>query len=211
MLNQTKLRQVLFLALVGITFLLIIAAGWLYFRVQSGYGKSAGVLALTITTIIVLALICKGIQYAAAIEKAVRGQNSDPNHQLVGLPKPFKISGQALYQPSDSKDDFESPALQLINENKAETLEASFQVHKRRGKHSRFPISKITKAVLIWERRDPQFSSFTLTEFLEQEFGCGSDGILLMAPTTFYDWRRRILRDLELQKEKKSKDLEVEL
>jgi hypothetical protein len=88
MFNQTKTRKALFLILVGITFLLIIAAGWLYFRVQSGYGKSAGVLALTITTVTVLGLTCKGIQYAAAIEKAVRGQVSEPNNSLQNVSKP---------------------------------------------------------------------------------------------------------------------------
>lgn len=65
--------------------------------------------------------------------------------------------------------------------------------------------------MLTWEQRDPQFSCLTLTEFLGQEFGSGPDGVLLMAPATFYDWRRRILRDLELQKKRKLKDLEVDI
>jgi hypothetical protein len=116
-----------------------------------------------------------------------------------------------LYQPSEGKNNFESPALPLINESKDRTFEASFPVNKHRGKHSRFPISKIKKAVLTWEQRDPQFSCLTLTEFLGQEFGSGPDGVLLMAPATFYDWRRRILRDLEFQKKRKLKDLEVDI
>ena len=70
---------------------------------------------------------------------------------------------------------------------------------KRRGKQPRFPEEKIRKAVLKWERRDPSFSTRTLEEFLEQEFGSGPDGILLMAPSTFYDWRRHVLKEIEAQ------------
>jgi hypothetical protein len=45
-----------------------------------------------------------------------------------------------------------------------------------RGKQPRFPKDKIRKAVLKWERRDGSFSAMTLDEFLDQEFGAGSDG-----------------------------------
>jgi hypothetical protein len=68
---------------------------------------------------------------------------------------------------------------------------------RRRGKQPRFPEEKIRRAVLRWENRDPFFSVATLEEFLAQEFGSGPDGILLMAPTTFYDWRRRILEEIK--------------
>jgi len=73
---------------------------------------------------------------------------------------------------------------------------------KHRGKQPRFPEEKIRKAVLKWESRDPSFSSRTLEEFLAQEFGSSPDGILLMATTTFYDWRRRILKELEAHEHK---------
>ena len=68
---------------------------------------------------------------------------------------------------------------------------------KRRGKQPRFPEEKIRKAVIKWESRDPTFSVATLEEFLAQEFGSGPDGILLMSPSTFYDWRRRILKEID--------------
>jgi hypothetical protein len=73
---------------------------------------------------------------------------------------------------------------------------------KRRGKQPRFSEEKISKAVLRWENRDPYFSVRTLEEFLAQEFGSSPDGILLMATTTFYDWRRRILKELESHEDK---------
>jgi transposase len=68
---------------------------------------------------------------------------------------------------------------------------------KRRGKQPRFPLADIRAAVLEWEQRDPTFSVETLEDFLGRKFGYGSDGILLMSVSTFYDWRRRIRKELD--------------
>jgi len=177
------------LALLPIMLLLSLAIVWLYLTVQSGYGTDAAVLTLTVVTIIILALICKGIQYAVAIEKAVQRHN---------------ITQQ---------DGFKAEILDagISDKNQSRIYISDSQPYKRRGKHSRFPISKITQAVLKWENRDPQFTSMNLTEFLAQEFGSSPDGILLMAPTTFYDWRRRILNDLELRNKNQSTNPGVEM
>ncbi len=214
MFDKSKRRRVLYLALLGMALLLSIAIGWLYLTVQSSYGTSAAFLTLTVVTIIMMGLVCTGIQYAAAIEKAVQGQirtliNPSQTNATV---KPFtvEILGQVLYQHPDSKFNLETPAIEINHSDQVEIYEFDSQPHKRRGKQSRFPISKITKAVLKWEQRDPQFTSINLTEFLEQEFGSGSDGILLMAPTTFYDWRRRVLSDLKSQNKNRSINLGVE-
>jgi hypothetical protein len=208
MLNKSKKRRVLYLTLLGITLLLSLAIGWLYVTVQSGYGDSAASLALMVATVIIMGLVCKGIQYAAAIEKAVQYQAAELiNHRQTKnavKPNTIEIFGQMLHRHPVNEFNLETPDIEMNHKNQGGIYELDLQPHKRRGKHSRFPISKITKTVLKWEQRDPQFTSLTLTEFLEQEFGAGPDGILLMAPTTFYDWRRRVLRDLELKNKEQS-------
>ena len=205
MLNRSKKRRALGLTLLPILLLLSIAIGWLYHTVQSGYGASAAVLALTVVTVIILWLVCKGIQYAAAIEKAVQSQTTtqiNPS-QTRDIVKPIV---QALYQHAEGEFNLETPTIEMNDKNPGGIYELGSVPHKRRGKQSRFPISKITKAVLKWEQRDAQFTSVNLAEFLEQEFGSGSDGILLMAPTTFYDWRRRVLSDMKSQNKNRSND-----
>ena len=186
MLNKLTKRQALGLALLPITLLLSLAIVWLYSTVRSSYGTAAAVLTLTVVTIIILTLICKGIQYAVAIEKAVQRRNT------------------IHIDPSETKDVMEPCASEISEHPQGRMYKPDSQAYKRRGKHPRFPIRKIAQAVLKWERRDPQFISMNLTEFLEQEFGCGPDGILLMAPTTFYDWRRRILNDPRLGNKNRS-------
>ncbi len=201
--NKLTRRQMLGLALLPSMLLLSLAIGWLYLTVQSGYGSDAAVLTLTAVTIIILALICKGIQYAMAIEKAVQRHNTtqiDPS-ETRNVIESFTsgIPGQVLSQHPQDRFKAEILAAGSSDKNHSRIYTPDSQSYKRRGKQSRFPISKITKAVLKWEQRDSRFTPINLTEFLEQEFGCGPDGILLMAPTTFYDWRRRVLSDLKYQ------------
>ncbi len=72
---------------------------------------------------------------------------------------------------------------------------------RRRRKRSRFPYEKIQRAVLTWEGRDIFFPANTLEEFLEEEFGCGPDGVSLMPTSSFYDYRRQVLKERETQKQ----------
>ncbi len=104
MLNQSKIRQMLFLVLLGITILLGVAIVQLYVIVQSGYGDNAAFLALTVITVIILGLMCKGIQYAAALEKAVKS-TSLSNHQsaIIAKPDTMRIFGQVLSQSSQGR------------------------------------------------------------------------------------------------------------
>jgi hypothetical protein len=208
MLNTSKRRRMLGLTLLPITLLLSIAIGSLYLIVQSGYGTTAAFLALTVATVIILGLICKGIQYAAAIEKTIQSQlaTTNPPSETKAAIGPFEVEtwSHVIHAQRQDEFSFDRPDIEIKDTNPSETCASNSLRSKRRGKQSRFPLNKIKQAVLKWEQRDPQFTSINLTEFLEQEFGCGPDGILLMAPTTFYDWRRRILNDLSAKSEARS-------
>ncbi|HLO27611.1 MAG TPA: hypothetical protein VK249_00660 [Anaerolineales bacterium] len=48
-----------------------------------------------------------------------------------------------------------------------------------------------------WEKRDAFSGARTLEEFLEDEFGSSQDGILQVAPSTFYDWRRHVMKEIQ--------------
>lgn len=67
---------------------------------------------------------------------------------------------------------------------------------KRRGRKSNYSYQKRRKAVLAWERRGPNFS-YTLVEFLDERFGSTSTGMPNVPATTFYDWRKEILAEVQ--------------
>ena len=165
-------------------------------------GKEAALLSLTITVMIVAIL---GIQGALHTHRIIQGlgrkiNNSKDQEEAAKIKIPFVLKILKI-----EKAHSQSPVSES-RKSSEETDPAPPQFisfpRKHRGKQPRFPDDQIRKAVLRWESRDRSFSARTLEEFLAQEFGSSPDGILLMATSTFYDWRRRVRKELEEQKRK---------
>jgi hypothetical protein len=186
-----------YLALMTLIIILAFPIYLIYRFFINSFGNEAGLFSLTITVGVVVILGVRGAVHTHMIIRNLRKEIHDSNELSLAAKttpplvlKIFKIEQRYLQSPlleagksSEQNCPVPRPFLSFPK--------------KRRGKQPRFPEEKIRKAVLRWESRDPSFSVRTLEEFLAQEFGSGPDGILLMATTTFYDWRRRILKELE--------------
>lgn len=187
-------------ALIVTMTILVFPLDWIYQLVQRRAGTEPALVALTITVAAILILGIRGGVEAHRIQRILREEAASRARNLPGDdPKPvvLEVFGMELlhYEYPDAEPKKES----FISDREIQQLLSC--PRKRRGKQPRFPEDKIRKAVLKWERRDPSFSARTLEEFLELEFGSGPDGILLMAPSTFYDWRRAVLKEIEAQQE----------
>lgn len=179
---------------------LIFPLYWIYQLVQRRMGIEPALLALTIVVVVMVMLAVRGGVHAHQIQRILREEAASKAKSRPGDdPKPvvLEVFGMELLQYEHPMAEPKS-GTEISDPDLQQLLSAP---RKRRGKQPRFPEEKIRKAVLRWERRDPSFSARTLEEFLEQEFGCGPDGILLMAPSTFYDWRRHVLKEIEAQQE----------
>jgi hypothetical protein len=180
--------------------ILIAALAYPIYRVykffQSKFGQEAALIALTLTIMIALIFVVRGAVHTHRLVRELKRDIEKQNgtHQTADLPTPllfklFKID------PSTRKH------IKPVEENQQETIESpklfNLSANHHRGKPPRFPKEQIRKAVMKWERRDPSITALTLDQFLAQEFGSSPDGVLLMAATTFYDWRRRILKEIE--------------
>lgn len=179
---------VLFLLLILLTY----PIHWIYIFFQVKFGQEAALIALSLAVMIVLIFIVRGAVHTHRLI-----------HDLKQDRPAIPADGQAPLILRLFRID---PRIQ----NKSEQTETGTPVHvselasllknphkRNRGKPPRFPEADIRKAVLKWERRDPSTTALTLEQFLGQEFGSSPDGVLLMATTTFYDWRRRILKEIE--------------
>jgi hypothetical protein len=169
---------------------------WVYKFFQSKFGQEAALIALTLTIMIALIFVVRGAVHTHRLVRELKRDIEKQNgtHQTTDLSTPllfklFKIN------PSTRKH------IKPVEENQQEAIESpklfNLSPNHYRGKPPRFPKEQIHKAVLKWERRDPSITALTLEQFLAQEFGSSPDGVLLMAVTTFYDWRRRILKEIE--------------
>lgn len=192
-----RMRAYIMALLISLT-ALIFPLYWIYQLVQRRMGIEPALLALAIAVAAVVMLAVRGGVEAHRIHRILRDEAaSKAKSRPEDDPKPvvLEVFGMELLH-------YEHPIAKPQKEPSISDQEIQQLLscpRKRRGKQPRFPEEKIRKAVLKWERRDPSFSARTLEQFLEQEFGSGPDGILLMAPSTFYDWRRAVLKEIEAQ------------
>jgi hypothetical protein len=185
-----------YLALLLLVILVILTLTWFYEYFQSHFGPETALVSLALILAGELIVIIWGAVHAHRIHRILREQADIANNpslsDATGKPTLFKVFDMdlqpcAILSPIETGEDKVQQEIQKLLDTPK----------KHRGKQARFPLSQIRQAVLSWERRDPSFSAMTLDEFLGQQFGSGPDGILLMSPSTFYDWRRRILKELE--------------
>lgn len=184
-----------YLALILLVLLLILTLTWFYqfFLIHFGSVIALVMLALLLTGEIVLMM--RGAVYTSRIHRMLREQADKAGHALFAekeKPTLFKILDMDLHPIAIAV-----PEKTEISKVRLEIQKLLDTPKKRRGKQPRFPIEDIRAAVLEWEQRDPSFSIETLEDFLGRKFGYGPDGILLMSVSTFYDWRRRILKELD--------------
>jgi hypothetical protein len=64
------------------------------------------------------------------------------------------------------------------------------------GRKSTYGGETERRAVLKWEALDPSITPMTLEEFLVQEFGTAGGGLPNVSTSTFYEWRKKVLKDL---------------
>lgn len=200
--NHIKRLWAHYLVLMFFFTILSFSIHWVYRFFQYSLGREPALFSLTITIMIVVVFGIQGAIHTHRIVRMLQREIDASNKLLMPerteIPfvlKVFKIDCCPLQRPlSETKNCSEEP----------DTVPLPFFScpRKRRGKQSRFEEEKIRKAVLKWENRDPSFPSRTLEEFLAQEFGRSPDGVLLMAASTFYDARRRILKELEAHEHK---------
>lgn len=184
--------------------LLIFAITWFYHYFRNHFGSDIALVALAIILTVELILILCGAVYTSHIHRAIRKRVDATNDLSVST----EDEKSMMFKVFDM--DLKPYAIVAPVETKMDSVQQEIQKlltcpPKRRGKQPRFPMKQIQKAVLQWEKRDPSFSTETLEEFLGREFGSGPDGILLMSVSTFYDWRRRILKELEDHRPPESK------
>jgi hypothetical protein len=163
---------------------------------QSKFGQEAALIALSLSIMIALIFVVRGAVHTHRLVRELKRDIEKQNgtHQTPDLSTPLLFK---LFKIDPSTRKHTKP----VEENLQEAIEFpklfNLSPNHHRGKPPRFPKEQIRKVVLKWERRDPSITALTLEQFLAQEFGSSPDGILLMAVTTFYDWRRRILKEIE--------------
>ncbi|MBI5295578.1 MAG: hypothetical protein HY869_08890 [Chloroflexi bacterium] len=197
--SQIKRMWAHYLALAIVIVILILPIFRIYTGIKFRFGIETANLSLTGLVMLVLVLAVRGAVHTYYIHRVVREQVDASQKKHVHKPLLLKILDMDLCCPMERVPDPE-PAGGAADPDEI-SVPLNHPHGRRRRKRSRFPYEKIQKAVLTWEKRDIFFPANTLEEFLEEEFGCGPDGVSLMPTSSFYDYRRQVLEERERQKQ----------
>jgi hypothetical protein len=198
--SQIKRMWAHYLALAIVIIILILPIFWIYTGIKFRFGIEMANLSLTGLVVLVLVLVVRGAVHTYRIHQIVREQIDASEKKHVHKPLLLKILDMDLCCPIEQSPP-PAPAGKMEDLHEEVSASPNHVPGRRRRKRSRFPYEKIQRAVLTWEGRDIFFPANTLEEFLEEEFGCGSDGVSLMPTSSFYDYRRQVLKERETQKQ----------
>lgn len=198
-----KQRRIQLIALLMMGISLGIPVLWFYQLIKANLGGTHNFIAwCTITCSILVVAFTSIVSFAivyGCVKRQQHGQKQSLIHGTSFDPSVLRYWGRSIYQYPEGPPI--SGAFEHYEGNE-ETLPLSLLGNQRRkGKMSKYSYERQLKAVLKWERRNPYSCSMTLEQFLGREFGETHDGIPFVAPTTFYGWRKRILKEIEQAKQ----------
>ncbi len=185
-----------YLALFLIVVMLGLSIIWIYKLVHTYHGHGTALLVLTITVMAVLLIGIVGAVHTHGICCAVRKQvdalETPPDQ--VEKPKPVVLRILNLDMPPPNA----ACPTKVVEVKKADIQYEQLLCHpkKRRGKQSRYPKDQIWETVLKWENKNSYIDTRNLEQFLADEFGYDG-GVLQVATSTFYDWRRDVLKEIQ--------------
>jgi len=187
-----------YLVLLLIIVMVGLSITWVYQLVYSYHGRGPALLALTIAVMVALLIGIVGAVHTHNICCEVRKQVETleiPTDQSEGK-KPMVLRILNLDMPPPRVG---YPA-RVVELKQADIQLEQLLCHpkKRRGKQSRYPKDQIRKTVLKWENKNSFIDTRNLEQFLADEFGYDG-GVLQVATSTFYDWRRDVLKEIQEQ------------
>ena len=166
---------------------------WIFQKINHSAGVELAEVAVAFLSILVLALILVGMRAGLGLDRWIRYRrfeecrlfrSSKHTHRVLtwlGYDD-LALEGEAAFEELDGWN--------------VEELLALFEKPKRGGRRPTHPPERWIRVVLAWENRDPLRDTLTLAEFLSQEFGTNSDGTPRESESNFYDYRKKILKQI---------------
>ena len=187
--NMRTILCVILLVCGGLLFGSII---WIFHRIHVSLGIELAEVAVALMSIFILVLILVGIRAGWSLDRFIR-QRKDTVCRIYSSFGQVRYFLSLLgYEEVQSKiNAIEIPTHQNINEPLA-----FIERPRRRGRPPTHSIDRWIRVVLAWEKRDTFRNPMTLAEFLSQEFGMYADGSPCMSENSFYEYRKKVFKEL---------------
>jgi len=177
----------------------IASAIWIYHHVQNSLGFEIADVVVALLVILVLGLIIIGFGAALGAKRVLR-QRKVQVLKIYHSLKWYKIF-RALWgyiEPPAEIEKRASPQKQDIPE-----ITLLLDRSPKRGRIPTYSIERWIEVVAAWEKRDTWRNPITLNEFLAQEFGTCADGSPKMSKKSFYDWKKKVRKEIQEREAKR--------
>ena len=193
------LRVGLLLLLMASGTSVIASAIWIHHRVQNSLGLEIADVVVALLVILVLGLIIVGFGAGFGAKRALR-QREVQALKIYHSLKWCKIF-QALWGYMGSQLEIEKK----VSPQKQDIPEVTLLLDRppKRGRIPTHSMDRWIEVVAAWENRDTWRNPITLQEFLSQEFGTCADGSPQMSKKSFYDWKKKVHKEIREREAKK--------
>jgi hypothetical protein len=197
-LKRGNIHPAVRVALVSILILcggsLAVSIYWIFKKINHSAGVELAEVAVAFLSVFVLALILMGMRAGLGLDRWIRNRRFEECRLFHSSKHPLRALSWLGYGHLVLEGKATSEELDGWN---VEELLALFEKPKRGGRRPTHSPELWIRVVLAWENRDLLRDTLTLAEFLSQEFGTNADGTPRESESNFYDYRKKILKQIK--------------
>jgi hypothetical protein len=167
------------------------SVNWIYHRIHDRFGPEIAEVVVAFLTVLIVLLILFGFGVGFGTDRILRRQKIQALWIYRSLKRSMVI--RSLWGYIVPNRQMENPGLPAV-----ETISLP-QRAPRRGRRPTYSLDRWMRVVQAWENRNTDYNTMTLSEFLAEEFGIYADGSPRMSENSYYDWRKKVFRELRKQ------------
>ncbi|MEW6028132.1 MAG: hypothetical protein AB1554_01480 [Chloroflexota bacterium] len=191
--NHPIFRVVLIFILMLCGSMLVVSINWIFHKIHDSAGAELAEVTAVFLSIFVLALILVGMRAGLGLDRWIRHRKFEEcrhyySSKYIHRALSWLGYGHLVLEGEAAPEESESRNL--------DELMVLLEKPKRGGRRPAHPLERWVRVVLAWENRDTLRNTITLPESLCQEFGTNADGTPRESESNFYDYRRKILKEL---------------
>jgi hypothetical protein len=177
---------------------IVSSMGWIYRRIRNNLGFEIAEVVVAFLMVLIFILVLFGFGAGFGADRILRRRKIQALWICRSL-KRFRFI-RSLWVYIEPHEHVETENQQALEMTKLLTKTP------RRGRHPTYSLDRWMRVVQAWENRDPLRNTLTLSEFLGEEFGIYADGSPQMSENSYYDWRKKVFKELrKLEARKKVK------
>lgn len=171
------------------------SVNWMYHRIHAHLGLEIAEVVVAFLVVLIVILILFGFGAGVGADQILRQRKIQALWIYRSL-KRYRImrSLWRYIKPNGPLEKSRPPAIETISIPERPP---------RRGRRPTYSLDRWARVVQAWENRDTQRNTMTLSEYLAEQFGTYADGSPQMSENSYYEWRKKVFKELQKQASRK--------